>query len=334
MAKVLLLSSAPYPPFDPWKHGTELVLRRSAEVDSFGVHSLTDNQREADIILFAEMGECGIFAERVRAHPCYRDFPEKCYLFDIPDVFFPILPGLYASLTRKQYEAGHARTGHYLYFLENTFVDHRPLQGNESYLAAFVGSRKNALVRRKLFDIQRPDFLLRDTSDITYRIQYHGQPDERTRFWADYANDMASATFSLCPRGVGAGSIRLFESMKMGRPCVILADDWHRQQEIDWESFSITVREREVDRLPEILERNQHRAAEMGEAARREWERWFSEPVRFHHAVEACLDIQRHQSNKRWRHYYHIRYLADPRNWRKYLSSKRNLYNRDGKLYW
>jgi hypothetical protein len=134
---------------------------------------------------------------------------------------------------------------------------------------------------------------------------------------------------------LGAGSVRLSESMKMGRACVILADDWRRQEEIDWDSFSITVPENEVHRLPEILERNACRAGEMGEAARREWEKWFSERVRFHWAVEACLDIERHRpAGGRLRRYYQLRYIADPRNWRKYLSSKRNLYRTHGELYW
>src|SRR5277367_4944757 len=164
MAKVLLVSSAPYPPFDPWRHGTELLLRHSAEIDSFGAHLLTDDPGESDIILFAEMGECGLFAERVRAHPYYRKHPDKCFLFDIADSFFPVLPGLYASLTKKRYRSDHTRTGHYLYVLENAFINHRPVTGDEPYLAAFVGSRKNAVVRQQLFEIQRPDFLLRDSS--------------------------------------------------------------------------------------------------------------------------------------------------------------------------
>lgn len=311
------------------------MLRHSAEIDFFGVHSLTDDPAEADIILFAEMGECGSFAERVRAHPYYRQFPDKCFLFDTPDFFLPILPGLYASLSERHYRADHTRTGYYLYVVENAFINHRPLKGDEPYLAAFIGSRKNAGVRQRLFEIERPDFLLRDTSDVSTRVQYHGELDERACFWRDYADSMASAKFSLCPRGAGAGSIRLFESMKMGRPCVILADDWHRDERVDWDSFSISVPESEVKRLPEILQSIEHRAGEMGEAARREWEKWYSERVRFHHAVESCLDIKRHRSGGgSLRRYYHLRHIADPRNWRKYLSSKRNLYRNNGKIYW
>ena len=64
-----------------------------------------------DLILFAEMGECGIFAERVRAHPFYKAFPEECFSFDSGDSVLPVLPGIYASLTRKLYRPDHTRTG-------------------------------------------------------------------------------------------------------------------------------------------------------------------------------------------------------------------------------
>ena len=41
--------------------------------------------------------------------------------------------------------------------------------------------------------------------------------------------------------------------MKMGRACVVLSDDWHPHDGVDWDSFSIRVPESEAARLPEIL---------------------------------------------------------------------------------
>ena len=67
----------------------------------------------------------------------------------------------------------------------------------------------------------------------------------------------------------------------MGRACVILSDDWHPNDGVNWNSFSITVAERDASRIPEILDRNAHRAAEMGARARRVWEEQFSEQSRF-----------------------------------------------------
>lgn len=335
MAKVLLLSSNTDFAFDVWRHSSAFLLKHSAALDPFGVHSLVEDPAEADIILFAEMGTCGKFTEMVRVHPGYRRFPEKSFVFDTGDVFFPTVPGLYASLTREQFELGHARTGFYLYLIENAFITRQPYTGNEKYLASFVGSRTTHPVREKLFQLSCNRIYVKDTSAYGAHTTYHGEPAERARFWQDYAESMADALFSLCPRGRGTGSIRLFESMKMGRACVIISDDWVPNEHVNWEDFSIRIAEREVARIPKILEREAHRAPQMGAQARRAWEEHFSERVRFHRVVELCLEIQRQGGNgriKRWART--LRQTANPKNLRWYLNSKKDLYRNTGKLYW
>ncbi len=338
MAKVVVLSSAGERDFDPWIHGTTLLLRHSAELDVFGEHTLVEDPREADIILFGEMnqarqGVCGIFAERVRAHPFYRRFPGKCFLFDSGDTFFPVLPGVYASLTNKHYRPDHTRTGFYLYVIENPFIRAEPLAGRENYLASFVGSSTSHPLRQQILSLRRDDFLLRDTRAKSYQMNFEADPLERAPFYLAYADAMASARFSLCPRGVGAASIRLFESMKMGRACVIVSDAWHPNDGVDWNSFSIRVPEADVSRIPQILEEHADRAAEMGLRARAEWEKWFSEKVRFHRVVELCLDIRRaRRSSGQARRIFDLRHI--PLHPRMYLRSKRMLYRYHRRLYW
>jgi hypothetical protein len=334
MAKVLILSSNAEAVFDVWRHSSAFLLKHSAELDPFGEHSLIEDPAEADIILFAEMGTIGKFAERVRAHPYYRRYAEKCFVFDSGDYFFPVVPGIYASLTREQYREGHLRTGFYLYMIENPFIVPRPLTGNEKYLASFVGSRSH-VVREKIFRFGRSNIYVKDTSEYSNRVTYNGEPAERACFWAEYADSMADARFSLCPRGAGASSIRLFESMKMGRACVILSDAWQPNDDVEWSEFSIIVAERDVARVPEILDQNAHRAAEMGARARRVWEEQFSERVRFHRVVELCLDIRRQGgigiATRRLRMLLQI---ANPKKLRWYLQSKKNLYLDTGKILW
>jgi hypothetical protein len=333
MAKVVVFSSAGERSFDPWKHGTTLLLRHSAELDVFGEHKLVEDPEEADIILFGEMPGGGIFAERVRAHCWYRRFPEKCFLFESGDHFFPVMPGIYASLTHEYNWPDHTRTGFYLSVIENPFIRAEPLTGKEKYMASFVGSSTTHPLRQQILSLRRDDFLLKDTLATSYRMNYEADPRERAPFYLAYANAMASARFSLCPRGVGAASIRLFESMKMGRACVILSDAWHPNDGVDWASFSIRVPEADVFRIPQILEEHADRAAEMGLRARAEWEKWFSEKVRFHRVVELCLDIRRaRRSSGRARRIFDLRHiLLHPRM---YLRSKRILYRSDHRLYW
>lgn len=335
MAKVLVTCSNTNFPFDVWRHSAAFLLRHSAELSDSGEHSLTDDPEKADLILFGEMGTCGQLAEMVRAHPHYRRFPEKCFVFDSGDAILPSMPGIYASLSKDQYRLGYTRTGFYLYLIENAFITHRPCLGNEPYLASFVGSTRTHPVRKKLFELGRGDIYVRDTSSYGQRITFHGSPAERAGFWAEYADSIAGAKFSLCPRGCGTGSIRLFESMKLGRACVILSDDWQPNDGVDWSEFAIIVPEKEVHRIPEILDQYEHRAPEMGACARRAWEERFSEQARFRHVVELCLDIQRHTRNGRLSRTARIlRQAANPRHFRRYLSSKRNLYRNTGKIYW
>lgn len=310
-------------------------MKHSAELDTHGQHTLTDDPVEADLILFGEMGTSGQLAEMVRAHPYYRRFAEKCFVFDSGDLLLPTVPGIYASLTKDQYRLGYTRTGFYLYLIENAFITSRPCSGNEKHLASFVGSRNTHPVREGLFELGRSDICVKDTSSLSQRTTYHGDPSERARFWAEYADAIADAKFSLCPRGRGVGSIRLYESMKMGRACVILSDDWQPNDGLSWSEFSIIVPENQVRRIPEILERNEHRAVTMGARARQAWEARFSEQVRFHHVVELCLDI-RSQASNHWlaRQLRFIRQAGNPKHFRRYWSSKMNIYRNTGKLYW
>jgi Exostosin family len=336
MARVHILCSSRPIPFDPFDHCCAFLLKLSAELDDNTRHQLTEDPQDADIILFAESGRCGRFAERVRAHPVYRKFSEKSFLFDQADGHFPVLPGLYTGLTEELYQPDHTRTGFYLLLAEeNPLIAHRPLTGSERYLTSFIGSR-TAPVRNQIFAIQRPDILLHDTSDRANRIRYTGEPHERLAFWTYYADAMADSEFVLCPRGVSPNTIRLFEAMKMGRACVILSDEWHKIDGVDWDSFSIAVPEQDVDKIPQILEREAHRARKMGDCARREWERCFSEKSRFHWVVEQCLDIrERRQLRGPLHHWYrHVQHLLAPRNWRKSLNSKAVLYRLQGKIYW
>lgn len=335
MAKVFVLSSNTEFDFDVWRHGNTFLLKHSAELDRLGPHTFTDDPEEADLILFGEMGTCGRFAEMVRAHPYYRRFAEKCFVYDDADGVLPTVPGVYASLTRDQRRLGYTRTGFYFSLIENAFITSRPCTGHEKYLASFMGSRTTHPVREKLFELGRADIYTKSTSSLSHQMYRQGTPAERARFWAEYADAMAEAKFSLCPRGVGAGSIRLFESMKMGRACVILSDAWHPTDGVDWSGFSIMVPEDEVQRIPEILDRNEHRAVEMGALARRVWEERFSEQARFRYVVDLCLDIQKHTGNGPFvRKIRFLRQAANPKNLRKYLSSKANLYRNTGRVYW
>jgi hypothetical protein len=334
MAKVYLTSVyEDGRPYDPNLHFALHALRQSARIDQFGLHALTDCAQDAEIVLFAEMALIGMFAEPIRAHPIYRRHAQKCFLYDWSDHFWPVVPGIYASLREQHYALGHTRSGFYLQ-PENPYIDHRPVTGREAYLASFVGSFETHPVRWHFAELGRPGIYVSDTSEDSYRVRYHGTPREKEVFYRRYADAMADALFSLCPRGYGSGSVRLYESMKLGRACIILSDEWVPNDGVDWPAFSVRVPEAEVHRLPDVLECHRTKAAEMGLRARAEWELWFSEPVRFHRMVELCLAIRAHREHGLRQRLRDHRHLLPPSNWLDYARSKVRLYKQTKKLYW
>lgn len=295
MAKVLLTTTTAENPADGnWARGAFTRLRESAEQDRFVQHSLTESPEEADVILFAQLAQDGFYNLGLLRTPLYRRWPEKCFLFYPDDMPIPFLPGVYASIEKRWYDPRRVRTGMYLTVLENSHIRHHPLPEGEAprYLYSFMGSFNTAPVRCALAGIAGGRGYVLDTSQESLRTWTKGTPEERDAFWRRYADLLAETAFALCPRGIGTGSIRLFEAMKMGRAPVILSDEWVPPVGPRWEEFSLRVAEKDVASLPALLQGREGHAAAMGARARREWEEWFSEEVRFHRVVEWCLQIR------------------------------------------
>lgn len=292
MAQVLLLSVAAGDDAD-YNRGAYVRLKRSAEQGTFREHHLTNDAEAADLILFAEVKGAGPYFELVRRHPFVRRFREKCLLFCANAFVIPFLPGIYASI-EKRWTSARTRSGFYLGISENPYLEPTPLREDLPYLYAFVGSTVNAPVRARLMALPHPRSFMQDTS-ADYQRVLRGEANEVEvqNFWRRYAESIQMSKFILCPRGLGVSSVRLFDTMRMGRVPVILSDDWVEPEGPDWNEFSIRVPEREFHRIPKLLEQYEPHAVTMGQLAREQWQEWFSEEVAFHRVVESCLDIKR-----------------------------------------
>jgi len=308
--------------------------RLSAGCDQFGQHQLVVDPDEADVIIFVERGDGGFregwqgaFAERLREHPWVKRYREKSFVFDREDYSIPFLPGLYTGLLKKHYDPARTRTGYYAAADLNPYIDYRPLDSPAPYLATFVGSLINHQVRAKLANLPQDKFL------VINKGVFGANHEERHRLWSSYADAMAAGMFSLCPRGGSPATIRVFESMRMGRCPVILADEWVFPQKIDWKSCAIVVPEKQVQRLPEILESKRSEAIRLGTRARQEWEQHYSPSVQFHWLVETCLELMRERRLPEqyarllaWRHLFHYYELI------RFLFSKRNFFRAERRL--
>jgi hypothetical protein len=293
MARVFLLSATPANDDTDFNLAPLREAQKSAELDRFGIHSLTNDADAADLIIFVEFYGGGWYFERVRRHPLVRDHRDKCFLFCSNPFVIPFLPGVYTGI-EKGWASARTRPGFYLGRTRNEFITYAPPSPDLPYLFSFMGAVRNAPIRKNLAFLEHPRGVFHDTTADFDRVLHRKMdPLERSEYHRRYAELIGATKFNLCPRGLSASSIRVFETMCMGRVPVILSDGWIPPHGPSWEEFAIQMPEKDFARIPWLLEEREGEAVEMGERARREWERWFSDEVLFHHLVELCLDIER-----------------------------------------
>jgi hypothetical protein len=310
MARVHLLSATPEDDQTDFNLSPLQEAKQSAELDRFRVHSLTDDPATADLIIFVEFYGGGWYFERVRAHPLVRRYRERCFLFSANPFVIPFLPGVYAGV-EKAWASSRTRPGFYLGRTKNEFTTYTPPDDDLPYLFSFMGSVKNAPVRANLGTLRHPRSFFQDTAADFDRILHRKMGrSERLDYDRRYAELTKASKFVLCPRGLSASSIRLFETMRMGRAPVILSDAWVPPIGPRWEGFAVQIPEREFAMIPKILEAREADAVVMGTRARAAWEEWFSPEVMFHHLVELCSEIRKKrrvpEAIGRWTAYAHF----------------------------
>ncbi len=334
MAKVLLYTtSLEDPSVNELHRGAYERFVESAALDKFGIHTLTHDPEEADLIIFADVAGQGLFAETIRHHKYTKKFREKCFVFDPGDFSLPFLPGLYASLDRKHYNPTRTRTGYYLRRAENPYLDFHESIENPRYLGSFRGSFSSHPLRLQLALLPKDRFLVEDTTALCEAMKNWSAEDQRDEFYSRYVESIRESAFVLCPRGLGRGSIRLFEAMQLGRAPVILSDDWIYPARVDWDACSISIPEKDLLRIPEILEWYQNRAVELGMRARQEWEKYYAPDVCFHWLVEDCYELltlrrgsESYAQMRIWLNLLNYRYM------RRFMTSKKDMYRRFKKL--
>ena len=292
MAQVVLLSATPADDQTPDHLAPLRDMQIRASHDRRRVHRLTNDPDAAEVILFVESYGAGWHFERVRRHPLTRRYREKTFIFCSNPYVIPFLPGIYTALDRR-WASRRTISGFHLGATENEFATFTPPTADLAYLYSFVGSIENAAVRRQLATLAHGRSYFQDTSAEFARVlQREMDAAERRDYHRRYADVTKASKFVLCPRGLSVSSIRLFETMKMGRAPVILSDGWVEPPGPAWKRFALRIPERDFARLPGILEEREHEAAAMGELARQEWLEWFAEDTAFHTAVEWCLRIK------------------------------------------
>lgn len=271
-------------------------LRELAAIAQPQIHTISENPQAADIILITHESLTDPTLNRF-----LDKYLDKCYALSTAANPLFVLAGLYTS-GNKSFWFFHRhliRGCSYVIALyekndnRNQFVDFAPDRHLEKkYLFSFVGA-STSWVRKRLLklEFQRSDILIRCTNKYN-----HWSVDRATRdreaAQKSYVDTIRNSKFALCPRGIGWGSIRLFEVMKLGVAPVIISDKWLPPMGPDWDSFALFIKQSEIKNLVEIVESHASEYEERGRLARKAWEEYFSDSVVFNRCIEAIEDIK------------------------------------------
>lgn len=191
----------------------------------------------------------------------------ECLLYSGADRPNPALRGLYPSLDREG--AGRLPYPYFTsYHPAPEATDLRPAS-LRSRLVGFRGRLATHPVRERLRALLGADVVRDPARDVL--------PDAAVSSHCGYCDELADTVFSLCPRGFGASSYRLYESLAQGCVPVIISDDFQPPPgPEDWSEFSLRVSEHDLDGLPARLAELLPEADRMSRAARMAWSRHFS----------------------------------------------------------
>lgn len=146
-------------------------------------------------------------------------------------------------------------------------VQTKKLNPEPACLFSFVGSGATHPIRSKIIELltNEKDGRVIDRGLWHYRgVVYRNQignsqtpecdMEQMRKNEAEYLEIMSSSLFSLCPRGSGPNSIRLWESVECGSIPVIISDD-HRLpgHPVLWREAAVFVSESSIESIPRIL---------------------------------------------------------------------------------
>jgi len=266
---------------------------------------------EADFILLFERWSTKFanYAAELRQDPTFAQYKEKIVCINEDDAGRGFLAGCYTSLTKHNLLPRIHRA---IPFLQNYNVllksdAVRSERTCPRYLFSFRGASLTNPIRRELFK-RFASFPGAKLVCVNKSFGKHGSQDI-----ADYVEEILQSKFVLCPAGWAPQTIRLFETMQLGRCPVIISDQWVPISGIDWRNCAVIVPEGEVRSLPKILAAREAEAAELGARARTAWEKEFGPERRFLLSVSRAIEVWREirerpvnydELHSSWRFYY------------------------------
>jgi hypothetical protein len=217
-----------------------------------------------------------------------KKYPDKTFMFNPHDVPWAILRGLYANIPKDQFDEKYLASAPY-FEIVNKYI-YCDFSKDPEHLYSFYGAPSSG-IRKKIFKMKH-----HPRARILHSMQHmffeKGEKPQLPQ--VQYAELMTNSKFVLAPRGIGTSSIRLFEILQAGRVPVVLSDRYVFPKGMDWKKFAIIVPEKDIDRLPEILEREEASWPERSAAAKKTWDDHFAPQSVFHYFIENIRELKRH----------------------------------------
>ena len=259
---------------------------RAVNHDKVHKHSVTDDPASADIILFIENSRFhkDYFYQKLQSHPLVKSYPSKVFMYNPHDQPWFVLPGLYINMPKKLFNNNFIAASPFFEEI-NTYL-YCDFSKTPEYLFSFNGNPQSCpSVRYKLLKLEHPRARLENC--YTPNFGQHALPVK-----LGYADLMAASKFILCPRGSGTASFRLFEAMRVGRVPVIISDNWVPPTGPSWDDFAIRIAQKDIDKIPEILEREEANWEKKARLARQAWEDYFAPDTLFSYLIDQLLELK------------------------------------------
>lgn len=115
-------------------------------------------------------------------------------------------------------------------------------------LASFVGTITSN-VRQKLYDCLQRD------ADFYFSDKKNWSPVITDQQFEEFVNITSRSWFTLCPRGYGLQSFRVYEALQLNSiPIIIYNNEWVPFRDaVDWSAFSLCFHENEISDIPKII---------------------------------------------------------------------------------
>lgn len=256
------------------------------------LYRLTEHPSEADlIILVGERFNKGF--KNLFRNETLKRYSNKAFLLSLSDFSAQrAFRGVYASASNSILNFNRILSTSYTIFsdsLKNPYITTQiePLIERKHFIS-FLG-RNSHRIRNEVFNMKffRNDIVIRNTSN-DFDLFTGKSSDYGLKV---YYETLINSKFSLCPRGVGLNSIRLFESMKMGVVPIIISDNFMLPKGPVWKNFSIVIKEKNIASLEQIALEYESDYYKMGSLAKIAYDDFFDDKTYFDHLMKCCFEV-------------------------------------------